>query len=117
MHDGRSWRHSATNTVEAEITGGLEHPSIVPVYGLGHTSDGRPFYAMRFIRGDSLKEAIRRFHDAEKDRRRDPSQSALELRFLTTGPPSTLAACSAPACLARRDSPRPSRWSSKVMRR
>jgi serine/threonine-protein kinase len=48
--------------LEAEITGGLEHPGIVPVYGLGTYSDGRPFYAMRFIRGDSLKEAIERFH-------------------------------------------------------
>ncbi len=47
---------------EAEITGNLEHPGIVPVYGLGQYSDGRPFYAMRFIRGDSLKEAIERFH-------------------------------------------------------
>ena len=48
--------------IEAEITGGLEHPGIVPVYGLGHYADGRPFYAMRFIRGDSLLEAVRRFH-------------------------------------------------------
>src|SRR5262249_6398231 len=46
-------------------TGGLEHPGIVPVYGLGKHSDGRPFYAMRFIRGDSLKEAIERFHEHE----------------------------------------------------
>src|SRR5205823_3180370 len=48
--------------LEAEITGGLEHPGIVPVYGLGAYADGRPFYAMRFIRGDSLKEAVHRFH-------------------------------------------------------
>jgi len=47
---------------EAEVTGGLEHPGIVPVYSLGHHADGRPFYAMRFIRGDSLQEAIERFH-------------------------------------------------------
>jgi serine/threonine-protein kinase len=47
---------------EAEVTGGLEHPGIVPVYGLGSYSDGRPFYAMRFIRGESLKQAIERFH-------------------------------------------------------
>lgn len=47
---------------EAEITGGLEHPGIVPVYGLGQYKDGRPFYAMRFIRGDSLKEAVDPFH-------------------------------------------------------
>ena len=46
--------------LEAEITGGLEHPGIVPVYGLGRDPDGRPYYAMRFIRGESLKEAIER---------------------------------------------------------
>lgn len=48
---------------EAEITGGLEHPGIVPVYGLGRYPDGRPYYAMRFIRGDSLKEALNNFHE------------------------------------------------------
>ena len=48
--------------LEAEITGGLEHPGIVPVYGMGVYKNGRPYYAMRFIRGDSLKEAIGRFH-------------------------------------------------------
>jgi serine/threonine protein kinase len=47
---------------EAEVTGRLEHPGIVPVYGLGHHADGRPFYAMRFIQGDSLKEAMEQFH-------------------------------------------------------
>ena len=47
---------------EAEITGGLEHPGVVPVYGLGTDADGRPYYAMRFVKGDSLKEAINRFH-------------------------------------------------------
>jgi serine/threonine protein kinase len=51
---------------EAEVTGGLEHPGIVAVYGLGSYADGRPFYAMRFIQGDSLKEAIDRFHKAGK---------------------------------------------------
>ena len=50
-------------TLEAEITGGLEHPGIVPVYGLGTYADGRPYYAMRFIRGDSLKDAIAAFFE------------------------------------------------------
>ncbi len=51
--------HSRTRFVlEAEVTGGLEHPGIVPVYGLETYDDGRPFYAMRFIRGDSLQDAI-----------------------------------------------------------
>jgi tRNA A-37 threonylcarbamoyl transferase component Bud32 len=51
--------------VEAEITGGLEHPGIVPVYGLGSYADGRPFYAMRFIKGQSLREAIKAFYAAK----------------------------------------------------
>jgi eukaryotic-like serine/threonine-protein kinase len=49
--------------LEAEVTGGLEHPGIVPVYGLGWMADGRPFYCMRLIRGDTLQDAIRRFHE------------------------------------------------------
>lgn len=57
--------HSRARFVlEAEITGGLEHPGIVPVYGLGCYPDGRPFYAMRFIRGRSFKEAVDAFHQA-----------------------------------------------------
>jgi serine/threonine-protein kinase len=52
--------------LEAEITGGLEHPGIVPVYGLGHHRDGRPFYAMRFVRGESLKATVARFHSRDE---------------------------------------------------
>ena len=48
--------------LEAEITGNLEHPGIVPVYSLGRNAEGRPFYAMRFIEGESLGAAIRAFH-------------------------------------------------------
>jgi WD40 repeat protein/serine/threonine protein kinase len=50
--------------LEAEITGALEHPGIVPVYSLGSYADGRPFYAMRFIQGDSLKDGIQQFHSS-----------------------------------------------------
>jgi serine/threonine-protein kinase len=67
--------------LEAEITGGLEHPGIVPVYGLGTYGDGRPYYAMRFIRGDSLKEAIERFH-ADASLKADPGRRSLALRKL-----------------------------------
>jgi serine/threonine-protein kinase len=74
--------HRGRFEFEAEVTGGLEHPGIVPVYGLGHTPDGRPFYAMRFIKGHSLKEAIRKFHEAERQPGRDAGQSTLELRDL-----------------------------------
>jgi serine/threonine protein kinase len=77
--------------LEAEITGGLEHPGIVPVYGLGAYPDGRPFYAMRFIRGDNLKEAIARFHGRSRlpngtsegpARQAGPTFDSLEFRQL-----------------------------------
>ncbi len=67
--------------LEAEITGGLEHPGIVPVYGLGSYGDGRPYYAMRFVRGDSLKDAITSFH-AGKSRKSDPGKQSLAVRKL-----------------------------------
>jgi eukaryotic-like serine/threonine-protein kinase len=67
--------------MEAEVTGGLEHPGVVPVYGLGHFDDGRPFYAMRFIRGDSLKDAIGQFH-RDDGPGRDPGERSLALRRL-----------------------------------
>ena len=64
--------------LEAEVNGGLEHPGIVPVYSLGTYDDGRPFYAMRFVEGDSLKEAIEAYH---KEHPR-PDPSAVEFRKL-----------------------------------
>jgi serine/threonine protein kinase len=47
---------------EAEITGQLEHPGVVPIYGAGVYPDGRPYYAMRFIEGKELKAAIAELH-------------------------------------------------------
>jgi tetratricopeptide (TPR) repeat protein/tRNA A-37 threonylcarbamoyl transferase component Bud32 len=67
--------------MEAEITGRLEHPGIVPVYGLGTYGGGRPYYAMRFIQGDSLKEAVARFH-AGGSFTSDTGRRSLELRKL-----------------------------------
>jgi hypothetical protein len=43
--------------LEAEVTGALEHPGIVPVYGMRQYADGRPFYAMRFIQGNTPTRA------------------------------------------------------------
>jgi WD40 repeat protein/tetratricopeptide (TPR) repeat protein/tRNA A-37 threonylcarbamoyl transferase component Bud32 len=68
---------------EAEITGRLEHPGVVPVHGLGQDAEGRPCYAMRFIQGESLKDAIVRFHAQEKPGR-DPGERRLALRQLLT---------------------------------
>jgi serine/threonine protein kinase len=67
---------------EAQLTGGLEHPGIMPVYGLGCYSDGRPFYAMRLVRGESLQKAIERYHEADSNPHRDPGERNLALREL-----------------------------------
>jgi tetratricopeptide (TPR) repeat protein len=64
---------------EAELTGKLEHPGIIPIYGLGRDSTGRPYYAMRLIHGHSFLEAIRRFHAAEVAQS-SPGDRTLQLR-------------------------------------
>jgi serine/threonine-protein kinase len=66
---------------EAEVTGRLEHPGIVPIYALGSDSAGAPCYAMRFIRGATLQDALDGFHAAEQPDR-DPSERSLALREL-----------------------------------
>jgi serine/threonine protein kinase/formylglycine-generating enzyme required for sulfatase activity len=66
--------------LEAEVTGRLEHPGIVPVYSLGRRADGQPYYAMRFIEGRSLREAIHAFHGS--DGPRSPDERARAFREL-----------------------------------
>jgi serine/threonine-protein kinase len=48
---------------EAEVTGRLEHPGVVPVYSLTTDVHGVACYAMRFVEGETLQEAIRRLHE------------------------------------------------------
>jgi eukaryotic-like serine/threonine-protein kinase len=43
---------------EALVTGQLEHPSIIPVYDIDFTDDGKLFYTMREIKGQNLMERI-----------------------------------------------------------
>src|SRR5215475_3585329 len=44
---------------EARITGQLQHPSIPPVHDLGTLPDGRPFLAMKLIKGQTLEELLK----------------------------------------------------------
>jgi serine/threonine protein kinase len=43
---------------EAQIIAGLEHPGIVPVHDVGHLSDGRVFYVMKWVNGRRLDECF-----------------------------------------------------------
>ncbi len=47
---------------EAQIAGQLEHPSIVPVHDLGIDKSGLPYYVMKFVHGQTLRDAIEEFH-------------------------------------------------------
>jgi serine/threonine-protein kinase len=67
---------------EAEVTARLEHPGVVPVYGLVEGEGGQPCYAMRFIEGESLKDAIDRFHRMTPPRGRARGERGLALREL-----------------------------------
>tara|TARA_R110002073_G_scaffold77541_3_gene187766 strand:+ start:3551 stop:6751 length:3201 start_codon:yes stop_codon:yes gene_type:complete len=42
---------------EAQIGGQLQHPGIVPVYDLGMV-DGRPFFAMKLVKGQTLAKKL-----------------------------------------------------------
>jgi eukaryotic-like serine/threonine-protein kinase len=44
---------------EAQITGQLDHPNIVPVYDLGTVSDGTLCFTMKLVRGQTLTELCR----------------------------------------------------------
>ena len=48
---------------EAQITGQLEHPNIVPIHELGDLPDGSPYYAMRLLGKQTLRDAIRKLHE------------------------------------------------------
>jgi serine/threonine protein kinase/tetratricopeptide (TPR) repeat protein len=65
---------------EAAITARLQHPGIVPIYGLGQDDDG-PFYTMPFIEGRTLQDAIEAFH-GDESLRHDPGRRALSFRGL-----------------------------------
>lgn len=43
---------------EAQITGQLEHPNIVPVHDLGVDAEGRLFFTMKLVKGRSLAEML-----------------------------------------------------------
>lgn len=68
---------------EAEVTGRLEHPGIVPIYTLAEYRDGRPYYAMRFISGNTMGESIRELHATEDPELRQRRLRELLNRFIS----------------------------------
>ncbi|MBM82449.1 MAG: hypothetical protein CMJ78_17940 [Planctomycetaceae bacterium] len=52
---------------EAQITGQLEHPGIVPVHQLGVDKEGNLFYTMKNVRGLTLDDIIRGLKEQDAD--------------------------------------------------
>src|SRR5262245_22744401 len=52
-------RQKARFVEEAQITGQLEHPNIVPIYHLGVHPDGRHFFSMKIVKGRSLSDMLK----------------------------------------------------------
>jgi serine/threonine protein kinase len=56
---------------EAQVTGQLAHPFIVPIHAMGRLADNRPYYTMKLVEGETLAALLRR--------RPDPASRRMEL--------------------------------------
>ena len=53
---------------EARITARLAHPSVVPVHAMGWLADGRPYYTMKLVEGDTLADRLKPGSDVTSQR-------------------------------------------------
>jgi tRNA A-37 threonylcarbamoyl transferase component Bud32 len=67
---------------EAQITAQLDHPAIVPVFGLEQREDGSIAYAMRVIRGRTLREFLNETRGFYDQKRRPDAAHQLQARLL-----------------------------------
>ncbi len=65
---------------EAQITARLEHPGIVPIYGVGRDETGKPCHATRFVKGTTLEQEIKQYH-AERAHAHKPSSLETDRAF------------------------------------
>ncbi len=52
---------------EGQINGQLQHPGIAPVHHRGQLSDGRPFFTMKLIQGQTLAELLAKRKQPSED--------------------------------------------------
>ena len=52
---------------EAQVTGQLEHPNIVPVHEIAQDEDDNLYYTMKLIDGRTLEDIIKRIREGDKE--------------------------------------------------
>jgi len=68
---------------EAQVTGQLEHPNIVPIHDLGADETGRIYFTMKIVEGRSLKEIIEELRVKGHDSHSEYSLHSLLLAFIS----------------------------------
>ncbi|MGA2033796.1 MAG: serine/threonine-protein kinase, partial [Thermoguttaceae bacterium] len=68
---------------EAQITGQLEHPNIVPIHELGFDADKRLFFSMKMVRGRSLSQILNALREEPESAEREYSLSRLLNIFIS----------------------------------
>ncbi len=66
---------------EAQITAQLDHPNVVPVYGLETTDEGALGYSMKLVVGQTLEEMVESVRQERKAKRALPEELSLETRL------------------------------------
>jgi len=64
---------------EARTTAQLQHPGIVPVHDMGEEPDGRVWFTMKEVQGETFRSVIRREHAASRSGAVDRSASLRRL--------------------------------------
>ncbi|MDF7822731.1 serine/threonine-protein kinase [Pontiellaceae bacterium B12227] len=54
---------------EARLTANLIHPNIVPIHNMGIDTEGKPFFSMELVPGDSLGDILKKIERNETDYR------------------------------------------------
>ncbi|MFT5292448.1 MAG: serine/threonine protein kinase, partial [Planctomycetota bacterium] len=52
---------------EAQVTGQLDHPGVVPVHELGVDAEGRVYFTMRLVKGQDLSTVFAKVHEGDPD--------------------------------------------------
>ena len=70
QHDHHRPEEAQRFREEAQVGGQLQHPGVVPVYELGVSADGQPYFTMKLVKGVTLTHLLRQRTDPTRERPR-----------------------------------------------